>query len=107
MIDVTRNPLGTAYIVLQDAQYTIAGKTGTAQVFGLAQNQKYDEITVAQKLRDHALFSGFAPAQAPRIAVAVVVKNGGHGGSAAAPVARQVMDYYLLDRKPTLVVENA
>jgi penicillin-binding protein 2 len=106
MIDVTRNPRGTAYQIGHDAKYSIAGKTGTAQVFGLAQDEKYDEKTVAEKLRDHALFIAFAPAEAPRIAVAVVVENGGHGGSAAAPVARQVMDYYLRSEPPLMAEAN-
>jgi penicillin-binding protein 2 len=103
MVDVTRNPRGTAYHVGHDAPYTIAGKTGTAQVFGLAQNEKYDAEKIAEKLRDHALFIAFAPAEAPRIAVAVVVENGGGGGRVAAPVARQVMDYWLLGSEPPLM----
>ncbi|MGH8501526.1 MAG: penicillin-binding protein 2 [Gammaproteobacteria bacterium] len=100
MVEVTRNPRGTAYHIGQDAQYTIAGKTGTAQVFGLAQDEKYDETKVAEELRDHALFIAFAPADAPRIAVAVIVENGGGGGRVAAPVARAVLDYHLLQQDP-------
>lgn len=98
MIAVAHQRNGTAYRIGKDALYTIAGKTGTAQVFGLKQNQKYDAKTLAKRLRDHALFIAFAPAQNPKIAIAVVVENGGGGGAVAAPVARQVMDYYLLGK---------
>lgn len=78
--------------------YAIAGKTGTAQVFTVSQEDEYNEKNVAHKLRDHALFIGYAPADDPQIAVAVVVENGGHGGVTAAPVARKLMDAWLLPR---------
>ena len=65
-------------------------------MYGIAQDKEYDEETVAEKLRDHALFISFAPADDPRIAVAVIVENGSHGGSVAAPIARKIMDAYLL-----------
>jgi penicillin-binding protein 2 len=87
---------GTAYRMSWGLQYVVAGKTGTAQVYGVAQDEEYDEETVAEKLRDHALFVSFAPADDPRIAVAVIVENGSHGSTVAAPIARQVMDAYLL-----------
>ena len=87
---------GTAYQMSWGLQYIVAGKTGTAQVFGVAQDEEYDEETVAEHLRDHALFVSFAPADDPRIAVAVIVENGSHGSTVAAPIARQVMDAYLL-----------
>jgi len=103
MVEVTRNPRGTAYSIGQDAQYSIAGKTGTAQVFGIAQNEEYDETKIAAELRDHALFIAFAPAEAPRIAIAVIVENGGGSGRVAAPVARKVLDYHLLERAPALM----
>jgi penicillin-binding protein 2 len=77
--------------------YTIAGKTGTAQVFSVGQNEKYNEKTVQERLRDHSWFIAFAPAEAPRVAVAVLVENGGFGSTGAAPIARKVMDTYLLD----------
>jgi penicillin-binding protein 2 len=78
--------------------YTIAGKTGTAQVFSVGQNESLDnQKTVSDRLRDHSWFIAFAPAEAPRIAVAVIVENGGFGSAVAAPVARKVMDMYLLD----------
>ncbi len=76
--------------------YTIAGKTGTAQVFTVGQNEKYNEKTVDERLRDHSWFIAFAPAEAPRIALAVLVENGGFGAQVAAPIARKVMDAYLL-----------
>ncbi|MCG5499934.1 penicillin-binding protein 2 [Ectothiorhodospira lacustris] len=92
---------GTAYQSAgRDAPYRIAGKTGTSQVFGLADDEEYDEATVAKHLRDHALFIGFAPADEPRIAIAVLVENGGSGGRVAAPVARKVMDYFMLEMTP-------
>lgn len=97
MTNVVHGARGTARSIGLDAPYRIAGKTGTAQVFGLKQDEVYDAEAIAEHLRDHALFIGFAPADAPRIAVAVVVENGGSGGATAAPVARAVMDAYLLD----------
>ena len=100
MIDVAHSPRGTAIGIGRAAEYKIAGKTGTAQVKGIAQNERYDERRVAEHFRDHALFIAFAPAEQPQIAVAVIVENGGHGSSAAAPVARKLMDYYLLGKLP-------
>lgn len=97
MVRVVHSEHGTARKIGLDAQYTIAGKTGTAQVFGVKQDEKYVQANVAERLRDHALFIAFAPADDPRIAVAVIVENGSHGSTAAAPVARQVMDRYFLD----------
>ncbi|NIR60993.1 MAG: penicillin-binding protein 2, partial [Gammaproteobacteria bacterium] len=72
--------------------FRVAGKTGTAQVYGLRADEEYDEEAVAERLRDHALFIAFAPVEQPQIAVAVVVENGGSGSGAAAPVARAVID---------------
>jgi len=95
MVDVVHSARGTARRIGKDSPYTIAGKTGTAQVFGLKQDEKYDADAIAEKLRDHALFIGFAPAEEPKIAVAVIVENGGGGGSVAAPIARVIMDAYL------------
>lgn len=103
MVDVLR-PGGTAVVAGAGAAYTIAGKTGTAQVVGIKQGAKYDEKRVLERHRDHALFVAFAPAEAPRIALAVLVENGGHGGSTAAPIARAVLDYYLLGMKPAGIV---
>lgn len=88
---------GTAWAAFKGAAYTAAGKTGTAQVYTVAQNAKYNAKTVPERLRDHAWFIAFAPAEAPRIAIAVLVENSGFGSSNAAPVARKVIDAYLLD----------
>jgi penicillin-binding protein 2 len=92
---VIESPHGTARSIRSD-NYQIAGKTGTAQVFSIKQDEEYDEETVAKRKRDHALFVAFAPVDDPQIAIAVVVENGGHGGSVAAPIARKIMDHYLL-----------
>ncbi len=97
MVGVTTPPKGTARGSAAGAPYSIAGKTGTAQVFGIGQTEKYDEKTVAERLRDHALFVAFAPAEQPRIALAVLVENGRSGSGTAAPVARKVMDAYLIN----------
>ena len=93
---------GTAWVAFKGAAYEAAGKTGTAQVYTVAQNAKYNAKTVPERLRDHAWFIAFAPAEAPRIAVAVLVENAGFGASNAAPVARKMLDAYLLgpDGKP-------
>jgi penicillin-binding protein 2 len=96
MTDVVHGERGTARRIGLDAPYRIAGKTGTAQVFTIAQGEEYEEDEVDERLRHHALFIAFAPAEAPRIAVAVIVENGGSGSGAAAPVARLVLDNYLL-----------
>ncbi|HWW32766.1 MAG TPA: penicillin-binding protein 2 [Steroidobacteraceae bacterium] len=93
---------GTASAAFKDAAYEAAGKTGTAQVYTVAQNAKYNANTVSDRLRDHAWFIAFAPAQAPRIAVAVLVENAGFGASNAAPVARKMLDAYLLDAEGKL-----
>ena len=87
---------GTAAAIGKGAAYPFAGKTGTAQVFTVAQNEKYNEKQVDERLRDHSWFIAFAPAENPRIAVATIVENGGFGASVAAPIVRKVMDAYLL-----------
>jgi len=89
---------GTGTRVFKNAGYTSAGKTGTAQVFSL-RGEKYVEGKVAKELRDHSLYIAFAPVDKPTIALAVLVENGGFGSQAAAPIARQVFDYYLLGRE--------
>jgi len=101
MMDVTL-PGGTAASVGANAGYAIAAKTGTAQVIGIKQNEKYNEHNIDERHRDHALFIAYAPAEDPKIALAVIVENGGHGGSAAGPIARKVMDYYLLGKLPAV-----
>jgi len=93
------NKEGTGAGVFARAGYVSAGKTGTAQVIAMKENEKYREENVSERLRDHALFIAYAPADAPRIALAVVVENAGFGARAAAPVARQVLDYYLLGKR--------
>lgn len=106
MIDVLK-PGGTASAAGAGASYVIAGKTGTAQVVGIKQNARYDEKSTLMKNRDHALFVAFAPANAPTIAIAVLVENGGHGGSVAAPIARAVFDYYLLGKRPVAIKQES
>ena len=108
MTHVVTSIHGTAHRIDQGAPYVIAGKTGTAQVFGLKQDQNYNEKDIPLKLRDQALFIAFAPADNPRIAVAVIAEHAGFGGEVSAPIARKMMDYYLLsndnehtvDKKP-------
>lgn len=95
MIDVVHGARGTARRISQGIDYQIAGKTGTAQVFTVRQEESYNESEVDKKLRDHALFVAFAPADHPRIAISVIVENGGHGGSVAAPIAGEVIKKYL------------
>jgi penicillin-binding protein 2 len=99
MVDVTR-PGGTAAWAGAGATYKIAGKTGTAQV--IAMKQSYDEKRIHERHRDHSLFIAFAPAAAPAIALGILVENGGHGSTAAAPIARKVMDFYLLGKEPEI-----
>jgi len=86
---------GTAAFIGQNIQYKVAAKTGTAQVFSLKKGEVYDEEKVPDHLKDHALFIAYAPAENPKIAVAIVVENGGHGGSTAGPIAKKIFDYYL------------
>jgi penicillin-binding protein 2 len=106
MVGVTQ-PGGTAASIGAGATYSIAAKTGTAQVVGIKQGEKYNASAIDERHRDHALFVAYAPAEAPRIALSVIVENGGHGGSAAGPIARQVMDYYLLGKAPPPPVEES
>lgn len=93
------NTAGTGARAFTNAGYSSGGKTGTAQVFSL-KGAQYKEGTIKKELRDHALFIAFAPAEQPKIALAVLVENGGFGAQAAAPIARQVLDYYLLGKLP-------
>jgi len=99
MVNVIHDPHGTAKGISKDINYQIAGKTGTAQVFNIKQDAKYNENDIDFKLRDHALFISFAPADDPKIAVAVIVENGGHGGSVAAPIAGQVIKQFLREQQ--------
>ncbi len=99
MVAVT-SPGGTAAKAGANAGYTIAGKTGTAQVIGLKQGEKYDAAKLREEHRDHALFVAFAPAEDPKLAMALLVENGGSGSGTAAPIARVVFDYFLLGKLP-------
>ena len=103
MVAVTQ-PGGTAVFASQGAPYEIAGKTGTAQVVAMKQGEKYDANKVDERHRDHAWFIAYAPADKPRIALVVLAENGGHGGGTAAPIARKVLDYYLLGKVPKPLV---
>jgi penicillin-binding protein 2 len=98
MEDVLHGERGTARGAARGLNYRIAGKTGTAQVVGIGQEEEYDAAELEERLRDHALFVGFAPADSPSIVVALIIENGGSGGTTAAPVARKIFDYWLLDR---------
>ena len=94
------NKDGTGARAFAGAQYTSGGKTGTAQVIGIKQNEKYDEKKVAERYRDHSLFIVFAPVESPKIALVVIVENGGFGARTAAPIARTVLDYFVLGKPP-------
>lgn len=98
MEDVMHGQRGSARASGLNSDYRIAGKTGTAQVFTVGQDEKYDELELTERLKDHAWFMAFAPVEKPRIAIAVLVENGGGGSSTAAPLARRILDAYLLDR---------
>ena len=101
MTNVIHGSRGTARRLANDIDYQIAGKTGTAQVFTVKQEEKYNENAIDFKMRDHALFIAFAPVHDPRIAVAVVAEHGGHGGSVAAPMAGEIIKNYLNPNKDT------
>jgi penicillin-binding protein 2 len=106
MLGAVYGPGGTAYAVGVGSKYKIAGKTGTAQVIAIKQNEKYHAKDVAERNRDHAWFIAFAPAEDPKIAVSVLVENGGFGATAAAPIARKVLDSYLLAGEPSEPKKN-
>ena len=103
LVDVTR-PGGTAAKAAINAAYTFAGKTGTSQVIGIKQGERYNEKSINERHRDHAMFIAYAPAEDPKIALAVLIENTGTGGSTAAPVARQVFDYFLLGQQPEATI---
>ena len=87
---------GTAKRLNNKLQYSLAGKTGTAQVFGLDPEEEYIAENIEEKLRDHALFTGFAPIEDPQVAIAIIVENAGSGSSKAAPLARELLDEYFI-----------
>jgi penicillin-binding protein 2 len=89
---------GTARVAFKDTHYTAGGKTGTAQLVSIAQDEKYDAEKLSKKNRDNAMYVGYAPYDAPQIAITVVLENAGHGGAQAAPIARKMMDNYLKDQ---------
>jgi penicillin-binding protein 2 len=99
MVGVTADVSGTAFTVFRNVPYTVGGKTGTAQVVGL-KGAKYNANATPERLRDNALFIAFAPADHPRIALALVVENAGWGAAIAAPIAKKALDYYLLGKRP-------
>lgn len=99
MVGVTQS--GTSSRVFAGAQYLSGGKTGTAQAVSLGKNEKYSAVRTQERKRDHALYIAFAPAQEPRIAIAVIVENAGFGSAAAAPMARRAFDYWLLGLYPS------
>lgn len=100
---VLHDPRGSGHAAGHDLSYRIAGKSGTAQVVGIRQGERYNRFAIAERHRDNALFVGFAPADAPEIAVAVIVENGEAGGKVAAPIMRKVMDAWLVGEKPMAV----
>ena len=106
MIDVVHGSQGTARQIGAGLAYRIAGKTGTSQVVGIGQDEEYDAEKISKKLRDHALFIAFAPVERPRIAVAVIVENGGSGSKVAAPLARTVIEAYLGDAPPSTLARR-
>ncbi|WP_029652992.1 penicillin-binding protein 2 [Marinobacter daepoensis] len=95
MEEVMHGARGTARRAARGASYRMAGKTGTAQVFSLGEGEEYDAEQIRERLRDHALYVGFAPADKPEIAVAIIIENGGGGSGVAAPVARALFDAWL------------
>jgi penicillin-binding protein 2 len=110
MEQVVASPHGTARGLNVGLEYRLAAKTGTAQVVGIAAGEKYNSSALTQRNRDHALFIAFAPVDDPKIAVAVIIENGEHGGSVAGPVARKVLDAYLLGKpepEPAVTLEIA
>jgi penicillin-binding protein 2 len=93
---------GTGRLAFANAGYVSAGKTGTSQAVGLKRGEKYNAKTIGERLRDNSLYVTFAPADKPRIALALLVENAGFGAAIAAPIARQALDYYLLGKRPVV-----
>ncbi len=107
MVNVVHGQHGTGRSSGAGAKYRFAGKTGTAQVFSIAQNKTYDAKKLKKKLHDHSLFVGFAPVKNPRIAIAVIAENAGGGSKVAAPLARKLLDTYLLTDKQKEEIRQA
>ena len=89
---------GTAFKIFKDSPYKVAVKSGTSQLFNVAEDEEYESNKVSKHLRDHALFVGWAPYKNPKIVVAIVIENAGWGGSNAGPIAKTIFDEYLLDK---------
>jgi penicillin-binding protein 2 len=106
MVGVTQEQAGSGYKAFHGAAYIAGGKTGTAQVVGL-KGAKYNRSMTPERLRDNGLFIAFAPADKPRIALALVVENGEWGASSAAPIARKALDYYLAAKQPAPAGDQA
>ena len=107
MGDVVHSTMGTAKSISRGLTYTMAGKTGTAQVVSIGADEDYDKSKLKKSQWDHALFVAFAPLENPQIAISVIVENGEHGSSTAAPIARRVIDAYLSESQPArLVTKN-
>ncbi|MTW12253.1 penicillin-binding protein 2 [Pseudoduganella eburnea] len=100
MVGVTTEPGATGYRAFLNAGYSVGGKTGTAQVVAIKANEKYNASKIDERLRDNAWFTAFAPADKPKIVLALIVENAGFGGAEAAPIARKVLDYWLLGKRP-------
>ena len=107
MYNVVNSALGTGRKAFAGANYRVAGKSGTAQVFSLKENEKYNAAGLKKELHDHAWFTAYAPYENPRLVVTVILENAGGGSSNAAPLARKVMDYYLNQRLPQVEKYNA
>jgi penicillin-binding protein 2 len=105
MVDVLK-PGGTGAAIGNGLTYTMAGKTGTAQVVSIKQGSKYNAGATAEQNRDHAWFIAFAPVDKPKIAVAIIVENAGWGAAAAAPIARQLFDFYLTGKVPAAIADQ-
>ncbi|MES2299515.1 MAG: penicillin-binding protein 2 [Pseudomonadota bacterium] len=100
MVGVTTETYGTGYRAFNGSGYISGGKTGTAQVIAIKKNEKYNAANINERLRDNALYIAFAPADKPRIAIAIVVENAGFGAGTAAPIVRKALDFYLLGKRP-------
>ena len=107
MYNVVNSAAGTGRKAFSGANYRVAGKSGTAQVFSLKENEKYNAAGLKKELHDHAWFTAYAPYENPRLVVTVILENAGGGSSNAAPLARKVMDYYLNQRLPQVEKYNA
>ena len=106
MEDVVHSSRGTARSISKGLDYRIAGKTGTAQAISIDAEEKYDSSKLDKRQWDHALFVAFAPVEKPKIAIGLIVENGEHGGSSAAPIARAVFDAYMQSQQSTTLVRR-